>query len=117
VAEDIEEAQWELQRLVDAMVKYTRDNGLVLNRPKTQVMISGKAKAGDNASISIIVDGAEVKPTNSLELLGVTLDRKFTVRTYMCNLAREARFWAGRVARCRNISHVDNCYGSLGAGC
>jgi hypothetical protein len=42
------------------MVKYTRDNGLALNGAKTQVMMGGKAKARDNASISIIVDGAEV---------------------------------------------------------
>jgi hypothetical protein len=58
VAEDIEEVQRELQRLTDAMVKYTRDNGLALNGAKTQVMIgSTKAKARDTASISIIVDG------------------------------------------------------------
>jgi hypothetical protein len=98
LAEDIKEAQRELQRLADAMVKYTRDNSLALNGAKTQVMIGGKAKARDNASISIIVDGAEVKPTNSLELLGVTIDRKFTVQPYLCNLVREARFRAGRVA-------------------
>jgi hypothetical protein len=100
VAEDIEEVQRELQRLTDAMVKYTRDNGLALNGAKTQVMIgSTKAKARDTASISIIVDGAEVKPTNFFELLGVTFKRKFTVRPYLSNLAREARFRAGRVAR------------------
>jgi hypothetical protein len=96
VAEDIEEAQRELQQLADAMVKYTRDNGLALNGAKTQVMIGGKAR--DNASISIIVNGAEVKPTHSFQLLGVTFDRKFTVRPYLCPLAREARFRAGRVA-------------------
>jgi hypothetical protein len=36
-------------------------------------MIGGKAKARDNASISITVDGAEVKPANSFELLGSPL--------------------------------------------
>jgi hypothetical protein len=35
VAEDINEAQRELQRLADAMVKYTKDNGLALNGDKT----------------------------------------------------------------------------------
>jgi hypothetical protein len=99
VAEDVEEAQQKLQRLVDAMVKYTRDNSLALNGAKTKVMISGKAKARDNASISITVNGREVKPANSLELLGVTFDRQFTVQTYLHSLAREARFWAGNVAR------------------
>jgi hypothetical protein len=100
VAEDIEEAQRELQRLADAMVKYTRDNRLALNGAKTQVMIGGtKAKARDNASICFNVDGAEVKPSNSFKLLGVTFDRKFTVKPYLSTLAREARFWVSRVAR------------------
>jgi hypothetical protein len=80
LAEDVKEAQQELQRLVNAMVKYTRDNGLVLNGAKTQVMLGGKAKAKDNASITITVDGAEVKPVNSFELLGITFDRQYTVR-------------------------------------
>jgi hypothetical protein len=63
-------------------------------------MIGGtKAKARDNASICITLDGVEVKPTNSFQLLGVTFDRKFTVRPYLCALAKEARFWAGCVAQ------------------
>jgi hypothetical protein len=57
IAEDIKEVQRELQRLVDAMAKFTRDNGLALNGAKTQVMIGGaKAKARD---ITIHVDGAD----------------------------------------------------------
>jgi hypothetical protein len=63
VAESVEEAQQELQRLVNAMVKYTKDMGLALNGAKTQVMISSKAKARD--TITVNADGAEVKPANS----------------------------------------------------
>jgi hypothetical protein len=100
IAEDIEEAQRELQRLADAMAKFTRNNGLTLNNAKTQVMIGGaKAKARDIASLSIHVDSAEVKPSNTFELMGVTFDQRFTVRPYLNTLSREARFWAGRVSR------------------
>jgi hypothetical protein len=60
-------------------------------------MIDG-TKARDIASISIHVDGVEVKPRNLFELLGVTFDQRFTVRPYLNTLAREARFRAGRVA-------------------
>jgi hypothetical protein len=35
ITEDIKEAQRELQRLADAMAKYTRDSGLALNSAKT----------------------------------------------------------------------------------
>jgi hypothetical protein len=98
LAEDVEEAQKELQRLVNAMVKYTKDNGLALNGAKTQVMVGGKARARDT-TFTINVNGAEVKPSNSFELLGITFDRQFTVRRYLQSLAREARFRAGRMAR------------------
>jgi hypothetical protein len=88
IAEDIAEAQKELQRLADTMAKFTRDNGLAQNGAKTQVMIGGfKAKA---ESISIHVDGAEVKPSNTFELLGVTIVQRFTVRPYLNTLSREA---------------------------
>jgi hypothetical protein len=99
VAEDLKEAHRELQRLVNIMVNYTKDNGLALNGAKTQVMVGGKAKAKDMDAITINVDSAEVKPSNSFELLGITFDRSFTVRPYSHSLAREARFQAGRVAR------------------
>jgi hypothetical protein len=44
VAEDHNEAQQELQRLVHVVVAYMRANGLALNGAKTQVMVGGKGK-------------------------------------------------------------------------
>jgi hypothetical protein len=78
---------------------FTKDNGLVLNGAKTQVMVGGKAKCKDVDTFTINIDGAEVKPSNSFKLLGITFDRQFTMRLYLHSLAREARFRAGRVAR------------------
>jgi hypothetical protein len=100
-AEDVKEAQRELQGLADAMAKYSRDNGPALNGAKTQVMIGGaKAKARDIASISINVEGAEVKPRNLFKLLGVTFSQKFMVSLYLntsscCSTSRwfEPRPW------------------------
>jgi hypothetical protein len=64
------------------------------------VVIGGtKVKARDNASICINVNGAEVKPSNFFELLGVTFDCKFMVRPYLSTLAREAKFRVGCVVR------------------
>jgi hypothetical protein len=95
VAEDLEEAHRELQRLVNVMVNYTKVNGLALNGAKTQVMVGGKAKD----VFTINVNGREVKPSNTLDLLGITFNRIFTVRPYLHSLAREARFWAGCMER------------------
>jgi hypothetical protein len=44
VADDHDEAQQELQRLVHVIVEYMRANGLALNGAKTQVMVGGKGK-------------------------------------------------------------------------
>jgi peroxiredoxin len=98
MAEDIKEAQQELQRLANSMAKFTKDNGLALNIAKTQVMIGG-ARAKVISNVVILVDGAEVRPGNIFELLGVTFDQRFKVRPYLTNLLKEAKFWAGRVAR------------------
>jgi hypothetical protein len=98
VAEDHEEEQQELQRLVNVMVDYTKTNGLALNGAKTQVMVGGKGKPPP-PTFTINVNGTEVKPLNTFNLLGLTFDRSFTVRPYLHSLAREARFSADRVAR------------------
>jgi hypothetical protein len=105
VAEYLEEAHRELQRLVNVMVNYTKINGLALNGAKTQVMVGGKVKA----AFTINIDGTEVKPSNTFDLLGITFDRSFTVRPYLHSLAREARFRAGRVARLAQHLPVANC--------
>jgi hypothetical protein len=47
---------------------------------------------------TINLNGTEVKPSNTFDLLGITFDRSFTVGPYLHSLAREARFRAGRVA-------------------
>jgi hypothetical protein len=68
VAEDHKEARQELQRLVNVMVDYTKTNGLALNGSKTQVMVGGKGKPPPTFTIN--VDGTEVKPLNTFDLLG-----------------------------------------------
>jgi hypothetical protein len=96
VSEDHEKAHRELQRLVNVVVAYTKANGQALNRAKKQVMVGGKGKPPPTFTIN--VDGVEVKPVGTFDLLGVTLDRHFTVKPYLHSLARESRFRAGRVA-------------------
>jgi hypothetical protein len=114
VAEDHEEARHELQCLVNVMVSYTKTNGLALNRSKTQVMVGGKGKPPTTFTIN--VDGTEVKPVNSFDLLGITFDRSFTVRPYLHSLAMEARFRAGRVARLAQYLPRGQLLRQLGSG-
>jgi hypothetical protein len=112
VEEDLEEAHRELQRLVNVMVNNTKINGLALNGAKTQVMVGGKAKA----RFTINVDGTEVKPSNTFDLLGIRFARRFTVRPYLHSLAREASFRSGRVAQLDQHLPRGQLLGQLGSG-
>jgi hypothetical protein len=78
-------------------VAYQRANRLALNGAKTQVMVGGNGKPPPTFSIN--VNSAEVKPGGTFDLLGVTFDRSFSVKSYVNSLARESRFQAGRVAQ------------------
>jgi hypothetical protein len=98
VAEDHEEAHSELQRLVNVMVDFTKSNGLALNGAKSQLMVGGKGKPPPH-TVYLTVDGEEIRPVNTFDLLGITFDTNFTVRPYLHSLARESRFRAGRDAR------------------
>jgi hypothetical protein len=96
VGKDHKEACQELQQLVNIVVAYMRANGLALNGAKTQVLVGGKGKPPPTFAIN--VDGVEVKPGGTLDLLGVTFDRNFSVTPCINYLARESCFQAGRVA-------------------
>jgi hypothetical protein len=76
---------------------FTRCNGLALKGANTQLMIGG-AKDKDISNVVVVVDNAEIKPGNTLELIGVTFDQKITVRPSLAKLTKEARFRTGRVA-------------------
>jgi hypothetical protein len=115
IADDVEEAQRELQRLADSMSNFTKDNGLALNGAKTQVMIGG-ARAKDVSNIVIALDGAEVRPGNTFELLGVTFHQRFTVRPYLANLSIEARSRASRVAQLDQHLPCGHLMRQLGSG-
>jgi hypothetical protein len=65
IADNIEEAQLELQHLAcHAMSDFTKFNGLALNGAKMQLMIGG-AKDKDVLNLVVVVDGAEVRPGNT----------------------------------------------------
>jgi hypothetical protein len=93
VAEDHEEAHRELQRLVNVVVAYTKANGLALNGAKTQMMVGSKGKPP--LMFTVNVDGVEVNPVGTFDLLGVTFDRHFAVKPYLHSLARESIIRAG----------------------
>jgi hypothetical protein len=91
----LEEVEAALQVLADQFTAYTKGNGLALNASKTQLMVNKKA-----GNFSIVEDGAVIRPTDSLELLGVRFNDKFTTRRlYRQALVMAACTRASLVAR------------------
>jgi hypothetical protein len=77
-------------------------------------MVSGKGKPPPTFSVN--VDGAEVKPVGTFDLLGVTFDRQFPVKPYLHSLARESHFPAGPVARLAQHLPSGQLLRQLGSG-
>jgi hypothetical protein len=93
----VEEVVRKLNRLAQKFASYAKGNGLVLNAAKTQLMFS--AAAGKVEDILVMVDGAEISPGNTFELLGVTFDRRFSTRPHMSKVAAAAESRASLIAR------------------
>jgi hypothetical protein len=81
-------------------VDYTRSIGLSMNASKTQMLFS--ANAGNVADITVEVDGSTIKPSNTIELLGVGYDRKLSTTPNLRSLLAAVRQQASIIARMAN---------------
>jgi hypothetical protein len=91
----VSEVMGKLQTLADRFTAYTEENGLALNAAKTQLSIAGNKST---ASLEIIIDGCVVKPSDTLELLGVKFDWSLTTHPHVEQMARDARHRAAYIA-------------------
>ena len=92
---DPEVLREQLTRHAMNFAQFVQDRGLVLNAGKTQLMWSG---SGKNTAL-VTVQGENIKPSNSLELLGVTFDSKLSLEPHLAAVSRAARVRTGMVAR------------------
>ena len=108
-APTMEVAQAEIKELeaVSASV------GLSLNGSKTQMMIIGGG-GSRNCDLSLLVDGAKVTPSDTLDILGFRVDCKLGVNCYVDRLTVDLRKCLGilrmlqyRIQRCelRDIAY------------
>ena len=70
------------QKLTTSFVQikqYCESNELIANASKTQLVIFKTPKRKIPEEFKLILDNCEIKPMNSAKLLGVTLDRHFTM--------------------------------------
>jgi hypothetical protein len=94
-----------LELRASAFSRYAASCGLVMNGDKTQLMVVGK-KAPDD--FSVMVNGSNVLPGDSLELLGVKYDKCLSSRPQQRRVAASTRQRASTIAR---LSHqLPRCY-------
>ena len=79
----------------DRMIIYCNMVGLVINREKTQILVSGV----NSKDISVKIGSSIVHPSRELNLLGVTYDTNFTTTPYLRHLASEAKTRSAIIAR------------------
>jgi hypothetical protein len=89
-----------LNRKALLFAKWAKGNGLALNGEKTQFLLS--CSAGNTDGITINVDGKEVAAASTMDLLGTTLDRKFSFAPHAKATAGAARQRASLIARLGN---------------
>jgi hypothetical protein len=74
---------------------WAKGNGLLMNSSKTQVLVS----AGAGKDLSVVVDSKEIKAGESLELLGVKFDRRFTTAPHEEHLVKATKQRAALLSR------------------
>jgi hypothetical protein len=88
-------AMWAIGKTVDEVVSklnvlggkianYAKGNGLALNAAKAQIMFS--TLAGCVEKVTVVVDGTRINQDNTLDLLGVKFDRKFSTAPHMAKV-------------------------------
>ncbi len=84
-----------------AMVTFSASNGLSLNPGKTQLLLVRGASTPKSAREDFIITvGSEtVRPGQTLNFLGVTIDDRLSMATHHHKVAASARAKAGTVAR------------------
>jgi hypothetical protein len=97
IADTWPEFQSGLEDVSTRFACWARGNGLHVNAAKTQVLIS--AGTGKTADLTVNVDGKTITSSETLELLGVKFDRRFTTAPQVEHLATAAKQRAAMVTR------------------
>jgi hypothetical protein len=97
---NVEEVARKLMAKALLFVDYTRSMGLAMNASKTQLLFS--SNAGNVDEITVEVDGSTIKPTSTIELLGVCYDRKLSTTPHVRSLLAAVRQRASVLARLAN---------------
>jgi hypothetical protein len=79
-ANDLDVLGGKLESRVSSFARFAADNGLVMNATKTQLMVAGRGRMSPD--FCMMVNGCEIYPSPTMELLGVKFDRQLSTKPY-----------------------------------
>jgi hypothetical protein len=96
VGENAEDAKTKLELAAEQIVEYMEENKMTPNAAKTEYMLFGRHHGG-----YITVRGENVQESDSLSLLGLTINKAITWEHHLLKLERDliSRIWALRRLR------------------
>ena len=89
-AENAEILAMELTESFNHTKKFAEENGLILNAAKTQLIVFKQPSKKLSDSFELLLDSEVVKPTDTVKLLGFTLDRHFTFTQHIQSCVQKA---------------------------
>jgi hypothetical protein len=96
-ADDLDSLRDRLEARASSFACFAAENGLVMNSSKTQLMVAGRGRMSEDFCVT--VNGCDISPSHTLELLGVKFDRQLSTRPYDLGLASAARQRANLIRR------------------
>ena len=92
-----------LKNKLNICLEWFRYNQLVANPEKFQLMFLGLSNDNLNTHPSIMLEGLEIKPTNTVKLLGIDLDNRLTMQIHINKLCSFASRNINCLARIRKF--------------
>ena len=96
-----------LKNKLNICLEWFRYNQLVANPEKFQLMFLGLSNDNLNTHPSIMLEGLEIKPTNTVKLLGIDLDNRLTMQIHINKLCSFASRNINCLARIRKFLNFD----------
>jgi len=98
-AKSLSEVKSKLEEMSSRLTEYSAQNALVLNPAKTQLLLVGKVASDTKRQFEVRVGDTLVRPGDSLDLLGISVDCKLSLVPHIKNLAKAAKAKAALVKR------------------
>ena len=100
---DIENVIESLNQDIAISLKWFKDNFMVANPAKFQVIFPGS----DNSQLGLVIDNNLIASSNCVKLLGVSIDSKLTFTPHITDMCTKVNLKTKALLRIRNYLNID----------